>query len=145
MSEKISFLIVDDNEDTCKSLGFLISSLNQASIPVECHFAATLKEAKRLTLEIQPHLTFLDLGLPDASVEEVISSIFEFKPPVIVVSGLPPDAVLSTGKELRVACLLGGAEDFLEKGSRSFFEAQERALKVILQKYNPHNHASSSI
>lgn len=140
----ITFLIVDDSVGTREYLKRIVVE-SGFNVKIDFVYASTLEEAKEKTVECNPHLTFLDLGLPDASMEEVIASIPAFKPPVIVVSAYAPDFVMESGKTVMAECLVAGAEEYLEKGSKEFFNAPIKAFQTILRKYGPKENASNPL
>lgn len=143
MSDKITFLIVDDNEDTRKALGYLVGQ-EANGVEFNVVYASTLEEALQKTIEEQPHITFLDLRLPGRDIIEVIKAIPGMKPPVFAVSGLPIDFVLvETGRTVMAECLMHGAAGYLEKGTKGFFEAQASALQVVLKQYADSKYATS--
>lgn len=130
----ITFLIVDDKEDTREGISKLVDG-SAFGVETKFVFASTLEEALQKTIEENPHLTFLDIGLPGQTLENVISSIPKFLPPVIVVSAYPPDYRLNNGKTIMAECLKAGAEEYIQKGSRDFLETQVKAFTTVLKKY----------
>src|ERR1043166_2244157 len=53
---------------------------------------------------------YLDLSLPDASVDEVIGSIKFLYPPVIVITALD-----DPNQDLKLECFAHGAQNFFQK------------------------------
>lgn len=131
---KIKILIVDDNKDTRDIIGHLADATSKGQ-PTEILYAANLAEAKKQTEEHDPHLTFLDLNLGDASIEETLAYISKCKPPVIIVSGYTPNQLMPSGKTLLAECYLAGAEDYIQKATDRFMQLQAEWMKVILRKY----------
>lgn len=118
----MNLLIVDDNRGSAEAL-YRHAQLSVPNIQINVFFASTLAEAKKLTLDVKPLLTFLDIGLPDATPSEVAASIILFTPPVIVVSGYSPTAIID-GMDKPIACAMkeAGAREYLQKASARYEE-----------------------
>ena len=104
----MKILIVDDHAPFVDGLRNL---LQQQIEGLEVETAGTLKAAIRIANDWQADITLLDPGLPDATMEDVLSHIeSDFPPPVIVITGYPdPDG------ELLKLSYRYGAMDFFEK------------------------------
>lgn len=135
----IKLLVVDDDKETRAILGHLVDATRRG-VPTEVLFAETLAEARVITELEKPQITFLDLNLPDATVDEVLASIRSFQPPVIIVTGMSANEEREgqpEGRTLLAECMAAGAEDFLQKATDDFLQAQVRWMRVALQKYEP--------
>lgn len=108
--EPIKILIVEDDEQQSSSLSRLlqIKLADTMSVNLQIEVVATLKEA----LEHAPSasVTLLDLNLRDAGTTEVIAAIRLFRPPVIVMTGNPDEA-------LHAQCKMNGADYVFIKGA----------------------------
>lgn|ERR1035437_5698122 len=72
-------LIVDDDNDLCTILGFVIT--NKCSVHVE----HTLKNAENYMARLEPSIILLDNDLPDGSGVKFIKSMLELYPEVKIV------------------------------------------------------------
>ena len=130
----VKLLIVDDNADHREMLATIVD-VTAKGVETKIYQAATLEQARVLTLEHAPDITFLDLNLPDATIDEVLQAIEDFNPPVIVCSAMPMQTKRA-GKDFPVLgeVIEAGAEYYIEKGSVRFSEAQQIWIQIALRK-----------
>ncbi len=84
-SHRLRVLIIDDNAEWASQVRRVIERrLPDGSREVK--WASTMAGARELSASFQPHITLLDLDLPDSSPDETIESIKHFIPPVFVLS-----------------------------------------------------------
>jgi DNA-binding NtrC family response regulator len=102
MKKKI--LIVDDDADVRNVLGLLLSSEYQV------FGAATGKEARGLFKKRKPHLTLLDMSLPDASGLDLLKEFLKTDPAAAIV-------MITANQELAVAreAMKCGACEYVSK------------------------------
>lgn len=105
---------------------------------IKCKVATTLQEAlSESDAHFRADITLLDLILPDASPQEVISSIHKFYPPVIIVSDIDDPA-----SELMFSSFRHGAQNFLSRSAlgakMDSLEAKIEANKLITAITNAH-------
>lgn len=101
---KVKILVVDDERAIRR---FLHTSLD--SHGYEVHEAATGEEAILQTVNLQPDLIILDLGLPDTSGIEVTKHIREWtSTPIIILSVQDEDSD-------KIKALDAGADDYITK------------------------------
>jgi len=107
MHQKLGILVIEDQADIAHTLCRLITR----KIPfAECRIAHTFHEGLTKANEDRADLTLLDIHLPDADIDEVITSIPKFPRPVIVVTEMDdPDNLLMD------YCYAYNAENFFEK------------------------------
>ena len=122
MINKAKILIVDDEQAIRR---FLRTSLD--SHGYEVHEAASGEEAILQTVNIQPELIILDLGLPDTNGIEVTKRIREWtSTPIIILSVQDEDAD-------KIKALDAGADDYMVKP----FEMRELVARIgVLSKRN---------
>ena len=80
MEEQLKALIVDDEADVCFLLGSILKNKN-----LQATFANSLSEAKRVLLEYNPCIIFLDNHLPDGFGINFIEEIRKHNPGVRIV------------------------------------------------------------
>lgn len=99
-------LLVEDHKATADRLSVL---LKKAEESLEISIAHTLADGLRMSDEIEPDITLLDLCLPDCeSWRDTVAAIPKFKPPVIVVTDMEdPD--------IKVEAYRAGAENVFKK------------------------------
>lgn len=101
-------LIIDDHGPFVGSLTRLLTEQIEG---VEIASAGTLAEGIQTAKTWNADVTLLDPGLPDATMEEALSSIdTEFPPPVIVVTGYPDE-----DNQLMKLAYAHGAQNFFQK------------------------------
>ncbi len=130
----IKLLIVDDNRDHRAALASR-AMIERGDLEMEIFMAGTLAEAVKLTVDLKPDLTFLDLYLPDAEIDDVLRAIKDFTPPVIVCSGMPMNH-RRKGSDLPILgeVIVAGAEFYIEKGSVLFSEVSAIWMQVAMRK-----------
>ncbi len=80
MEEQLKALIIDDEADVCFLLGSILKNKN-----LQATFANSLSEAKRVLLEYNPCIIFLDNHLPDGFGINFIEEIRKHNPGVRIV------------------------------------------------------------
>jgi len=80
VEEQLKALIVDDEADVCFLLGSILKNKN-----LQATFANSLSEAKRVLLEYNPCIIFLDNHLPDGFGINFIEEIRKHNPGVRIV------------------------------------------------------------
>jgi CheY-like chemotaxis protein len=130
----IKLLIVDDNKEHRDALA-ACAMIEGGETEVKIFMAGTLAEAVKLTVEIKPDLTFLDLYLPDASIDDVLRAIKNFTPPVIICSGMKMSH-RRVGSEMAILgeVIVAGAEFYIEKGSVLFSEVYAIWMQIVMRK-----------
>ncbi len=106
----MNILIVEDDKNSAETLSSVLEKKFQGA--ATCFIVNTLKEGLEFVnkREIEIHVTLMDLCLPDASIEEVISSIKRFPPPVIILTALD-----DSDSSLEINCYENYAQNFFTK------------------------------
>ena len=114
-------LAVDDEPVVLDSLNMMLRRLGYQPI-----LAMKGERAIALFREDKPHLTILDLGLPDINGLEVLRRIRRVVPdaPVIILTGAGTEAMEIEAREL-------GVSDFILKGFS--FHALKTAIDNVLE------------
>jgi len=107
-ADHLNILVIEDHPQVAKALCQLITK----RIPfAECRIALNFTDGLKMAHEGEKaDLTLLDIHLPDADIDDVITSIPRFPKPVIVVTEMDdPDGTLLE------YCFAYGAENFFSK------------------------------
>lgn len=80
MEEKLKALIVDDETDVCFLLSSILKNKN-----LQANFVNSISEAKRVLLEYNPSIIFLDNHLPDGFGINFIKEIRKHNPRIKIV------------------------------------------------------------
>jgi CheY-like chemotaxis protein len=107
MHDQLNILVVEDHKEVARALCRLITK----RIPfAECRLAYTFQDGLRMANEVRADLTLLDIHLPDATLDEVVTAIPQFPEPIVVVTEMDdPDGLLME------YCFAYGAENFFSK------------------------------
>lgn len=101
-------LIVEDDKEQAETLSRLLEKSVTDGISIL--IANNLSDGLTKSWDHGVDVTYLDLCLPDASVDEVVEKIKDFFPPVIVITALDdPD------QSLKLRCFAHGAQNFFRK------------------------------
>jgi DNA-binding response OmpR family regulator len=101
-------LLIEDDAEQATALARLLEKISENKLSID--IAHTLKEGIRKSQAMHPDVCYLDLSLPDASVDEVIGSIKFLYPPVIVITALD-----DPNQDLKLECFAHGAQNFFQK------------------------------
>jgi DNA-binding NarL/FixJ family response regulator len=132
------FLLVEDNEASAAALIALLNAY--ASDEFEITRATTLAEAVAALSQQSFDLILLDLGLRDASCEEVMARIIggELRTPVVVLTGHDED-------EIGTRAMVLGAREFLVKGEMREPRLVIRILKNAINSQRYRNQRSDEL
>ena len=98
-----SILIAEDDERTCALLNAMLESMGY---PI-AGMANNGREAVDKTLELNPGVVLLDIGMPVLDGLEAVRLIFEKQPvPVVVLTGLTDEETLEHARRLGVQAFL---------------------------------------
>lgn len=102
----LSVLIIDDEEQICKSLRGVLEPRGIGPV----HICTDSREAVDLAQEAEPSLILLDLTMPHKTGREVLKELRAVRPeiPVIIITGI-------NEVEVAVECIRLGARDYLVK------------------------------
>lgn len=104
----MKILLIEDDDLQSNLLAKLLHKSSEHEMEID--IARNLTEGIRKSHELRPDVCYLDLCLPDATVEEVIGSIKKIYPPVIIISGMDdPD------ESLKLDCFAHGAQNYFQK------------------------------
>lgn len=104
-------LIIEDDPVQADTLGKLLQAAGcNGSREMEIEIARDLAEGITISHRMKPDVCYLDLCLPDASMDEVVHSIKKIYPPVIVVSGMD-----DPNQDLKLRCFAHGAQNYFQK------------------------------
>ncbi|MEM9491183.1 MAG: response regulator [Myxococcota bacterium] len=107
-SDQVRLLLVEDNPGDAELIGVLLESVTETAYHITC--VSTLAAAEQSLGDGQADLVLLDLGLPDASGEQVIRQVraADVYIPIVVLTGHDSDRV-------QMASIRAGADDFISK------------------------------
>ncbi len=113
-------LVVDDDPTVRGAVGLMVKRLGHLALT-----ASRGEKAIQVFRKERPHLTILDLGLPDVSGIEVFKRIHALVPghPVVILTGAGTEDMELEARKL-------GVTDFLLKGS-SFVALREMVDRIL--------------
>lgn len=92
MVETLHILVIEDHMEMAAALCRLIT---QKISFAQCRMAHTFADGMRMAHETRADITILDIHLPDATLDEVVTSIPKIPRPVIVVTEMDdPEEIL---------------------------------------------------
>lgn len=126
---KLRILIVEDHVASAQALARMLERKFGGN--ATCHIATTLADGLSLAGQTRMDITIVDLCLPDATLEEVISHIPNFTHPVIIITNLDDH-----NSEIEIKCYENCAQNFFTKDSlrREIYEHQGAELISAITK-----------
>ena len=133
----IRILLCDDDQEALAVLNDLIKGVADDN-SWALLYANSLVELKSICIAEKPHITFTDVTMIGSTEDEVLATLPDLPPPVIITTSNPAGTFRpGKGMSFLAECFAAGAKDYLEKGTPRFDEARRIMLRTLLQAYAP--------